>query len=240
MVSKCTDEPDDFTPAVACHDEGFRYFWRVLKMIDKLIAKSCSSVSSSFSTQYRHFWSLSLLVVGLSCYAPSSGAAAPETASNNSPAWLNLEIAGISLSTAPEKISEKLAAQGYVQSGEHTFLKETPLAGGRKTLYRVEVEDNTTQRSITYTRTESGGRVKSPIARSRIIPEDELVWVRPLYAAVCEQVQEAVRQVRACRPPEAGDIGFSQSALVKVSDQVEAMLDASGPNTAAKIIQRKQ
>lgn len=204
------------------------------------VEMSHSLISGNFSAKYRHFWSLSLLVVGLSCYMPSSGAAAPETASSNSSALLNLEIAGISLSTAPEKISGKLAAQGYVQSGERTFLKETPLAGGRKTLYRIDVEDNTAQRSIAYTRTESGGRVKSPMARSRVVPANEMAWVRTLYAAVCEHVGDEIKQARACRLVEEGDIGFGQGALVKVSDPLEAALDASGPNTAAKIIQRKQ
>jgi len=205
-----------------------------------LVEISYPSVSSNFSTKCRLFWALSLFIAGLSCYAPLLGAASHEVALGGSSALLSLEIAGISLSTPPDEISGKLAAQGYVQSGERTFLKETPLAGGRKTLYRVEVEDNTTQRSIAYTRTESGGRVKSPMARSRVVPEDEMAWVRTLYTAVCEHVEDKIKQARACRPVEEGDIGFGQGALLKISDQFETALDASGPSTAARIVQHKQ
>lgn len=64
--------------------------------------------------------------------------------------FLDLEIEGISLSTLPEDIPVILEAAGYFQSGNSTFIRDTPLPGGRKSIYRIELEDTPEYRSITY------------------------------------------------------------------------------------------
>jgi hypothetical protein len=198
------------------------------------------SVLNNFFAKYHFFLALLLLVTYISLYAPISIASSNKAASSDSSALLNLEIAGVSLNTPPEKVADKLAANGYVQSGETTFLKETPLPGGRKALYRIEVENHASERSITYSRTESGGRVKSPMTRSHDLPEDEQVWTKALYAAVCENVRDETKQSRACKPLQNGTIGFGQGSILEITDQLGAQLDASGPSTAAKIIHSKR
>lgn len=154
---------------------------------------------------------------------------------------LNLEIEGISLSTPAEKITDILTARGYIQSGEGTtYIKEAPLAGGRKTLYRIEIEETGAQRSVFYFRGESGGRVKSPSIKNRPVPGNETVWARTLYKVICGDVPDKIQQLRACRPLQDWDIGFGQGTLLKISDQLGAQLDASGPSTTASIVRFKQ
>ena len=78
------------------------------------------------------------------------------------------------------------------------------------------------------------------MSRSRDLPEDEQVWTKALYAAVCENVQDKTKQSRTCKPLQNGAIGFGQGSILEIADRLGAQLDASGPSTAAKIIHSKK
>lgn len=145
--------------------------------------------------------------------------------------FLDLEIEGISLSTLPEDIPVILEAAGYYQSGDSTFIKQTPLPGGRKSIYRIELEDSAQQRSIIYTRGESGGRNKSPAVRNKPIPGNEAVWGKAIYELVCSNVREEIYKARACQPLAAWEIRFGEGGFVRISDNAGAQVDASSAST---------
>lgn len=145
--------------------------------------------------------------------------------------FLDLEIEGISLSTLPEDIPVILEAAGYFQSGNSAFLKEAPLPGGKKSIYRIEFEDTAKLRSITYFRGVSGGRNKSPVEKNQPIPANEAAWAKTLYELVCLNVPEEIKIARACQPSVAWQIRFGEGGLLSLSDKASAQLDASAAST---------
>lgn len=145
--------------------------------------------------------------------------------------FLDLEIEGISLSTLPEDIPVILEAAGYFQQRNSTFIKQVPLAGDRKSLYRIEVEDTPRQRRITYFRTERGSRNKSSVEKNRPVPDNEAVWAKAIYELVCLQVRNEIKKVRACKPLAEGEIRFGEGSFLSISDNAGAQVDASGEST---------
>jgi hypothetical protein len=145
--------------------------------------------------------------------------------------FLDLEIQGISLSTLPEDIPVILEAAGYFQSGNSTFIRDTPLPGGRKSIYRIELEDTPEHRSITYFRGESGGRNKSSVERNRPVPDNEAVWARAIYELVCLHVPDAISKARACQPVVGWEIRFGEGSFLSISDNAGAQVDAAGAST---------
>lgn len=169
---------------------------------------------------------IAILLIPVSAMFAASGAGPND--SSQLQRFLNLEIEGISLNTPPENIPTKLEAAGYSQVGETTFIKEAPLAGGRKSIYRIEIENTAKSRSITYFRGESGGRNKSPEIKNRPIPDNEAGWARMLYELVCLNVPDEIKNARACQPLADWRIRFGEGNFLSISDKVGAQLDASG------------
>ncbi|MCW5597515.1 MAG: hypothetical protein KIT59_00105 [Nitrosomonas sp.] len=154
--------------------------------------------------------------------------------------FLDLEIEGISLSAPPEKIPAQLEDAGYHQIADGIFIKEAPIPGGRKSTYRIEVEETAELRSITYVRGEMGGRNKSPVEKNRPIPANEVTWVKTLYELVCSRVPEKSKNERACQPLLDWQARFGEGEVLRISDQAGARLDASGASTTLALIYFKK
>lgn len=177
--------------------------------------------------------SLSLCLMAVLLFKPLTVLSTDTESSDSFPLqrFLDLEIEGITLSTLPEDIPVILEAAGYYPMGNATFTKQEALPGGRKSLYRIEVEDTSRQRSITYFRGESGGRNKSPVERNRPIPANEAVWAKAIYELVCVQVPEQVKKARTCQPVADWEIRFGEGVFLNIADNAGAQLDASGAST---------
>lgn len=154
--------------------------------------------------------------------------------------FLDLEIEGISLSTLPEDIPVILEAAGYFQRGNSTFIKQVPLAGGRKLLYRIEVEDTSRHRRITYFRTESGSRNKNSVEKNRPVPVNEAVWAKVIYELVCLQVRDEVKKARACKPLTGWKIRFGEGSFLSISANAGAQVNASSVSTTLGVTYFKQ
>ncbi|SDY86442.1 hypothetical protein [Nitrosomonas sp. Nm33] len=154
--------------------------------------------------------------------------------------FLDLEIEGISLSTLPEDIPVILEAAGYFQRENSTFIKQVPLAGNRKLLYLIEVEDTPRHRSITYLRAESSGRNKNLIEKNRPVPDNEAVWAKAIYELVCLQVRDEIKKARACKPLTDREIRFGEGSFLRISANAGAQVDASGASTTLGITYFKQ
>ncbi|MDV6345116.1 hypothetical protein [Nitrosomonas sp. Is37] len=154
--------------------------------------------------------------------------------------FLDLEIEGISLSTLPEDIPVILEAAGYFQRENSTFIKQVPLAGGRKLLYLIEVEDTPRHRSITYLRAESSGRNKNLVEKNRPVPDNEAVWAKTIYELVCLQVRDEIKKARACKPLTDWEIRFGEGSFLRISANAGAQVDASGASTTLGITYFKQ
>ncbi len=145
--------------------------------------------------------------------------------------FLDLEIEGISLSTLPEDVPVILEAAGYLQRGNSIFIKETPLPGGRNSLYRIELEDTPKHRSISYFRGESDGRNKSSVEKNRPIPDNEAAWAKAIYELVCLNVLDRINKVRSCQSLHEWEIRFGEGSFLNISANAGAQVDASGAST---------
>ncbi|SFI40210.1 hypothetical protein [Nitrosomonas sp. Nm34] len=149
--------------------------------------------------------------------------------------FLDLEIEGISLSTLPEEVPVILEAAGYLQRRDSmfikTFVKETPLPGGRSSLYRIELEDTPQHRTITYLREESGGRNKSSVEKNKPIPDNEAAWVKAIYELVCLNVPDRMNKARSCQPLQEQEIRFGEGGFLNISAHAGAQVNASGAST---------
>ncbi|SFL61750.1 hypothetical protein [Nitrosomonas communis] len=149
--------------------------------------------------------------------------------------FLDLEIEGISLSTLPEDVPVILEAAGYFQRRNSifikTFIKETPLPGGRNSLYRIELEDTPKHRSITYLREESGGRNKSSVEKNRPIPDNEAAWAKAIYELACLNVPNTINKARSCQPLHEQEIRFCEGGFLNISAHAGAQVNASGAST---------
>lgn len=183
---------------------------------------------------YFHQYTRILLLITVLLLKPSTVFAVTGNESSDSfplQRFLDLEIEGISLNTLPEDIPVILEAAGYAQAGNATFIKQTPLAGGRRTLYRIELEDTPGHRRITYYREEGGGRNKSSVEKNKPIPDNEAVWAKAIYELACLQVRDEIKQARACQPVVDWEIRFGEGSFLSISANASAQVDATGTNT---------
>lgn len=180
------------------------------------------------------FMTFLFVLLAVSLYKPTmvqAGTGAESSDTIQLQHFLDLEIEGISLSTLPEDIPVILEAVGYSQTGNSTFIKNTPLPGGRKSIYRIELEDTPQYRSITYFRGESGGRNKSPVVKNKPVPDNEAVWANAFYKLVCLNVPDEIKAERSCQPLVDWQIRFGEGRSLDISDKISAQLDASGAST---------
>lgn len=184
-----------------------------------------------------------LVILAVLLIKPSTIFAASGAESNDTfplQRFLDLEIESISLSTLPEDIPVILEGAGYSQTGDSTFFREAPIPGGRKSIYRITVEDTAKLRRITYSREEIGGRNKSPAAKNRPVPDNEAIWANALYELVCLHVADEIRIARACQPLADWQIRFGEGSFLSLSDKAGAQLDASGTSTILEVAYFKE
>ncbi|MDP1558923.1 MAG: hypothetical protein Q8K59_11070 [Nitrosomonas sp.] len=185
---------------------------------------------------------LFLLILFIFLQLASSSVAAADAeieTSFNQQRFLVTEIEGISLSTPLEAIPAILENQGYNQTGPTTYTKQSQEPGQRKSVYRIEIEDTTTLRQITYFRGKSGGRIKSPATQEKPIPSNEATIAREIYHLVCNETSAQIQTARSCLPITESNISFGQGDLLEIGHQVGVQLSASATNTTITLKYRK-
>ncbi len=146
-----------------------------------------------------------------------------------------IEIAGISISTPVDRIDTTLQAQGYTQVNTSLYTKEEPLQNGRSAIYRIEIEDTPVMREISYSRSLSGGRIKSPTLRDAPIPDSDVDMVQQLYRAVCLNLSETLQKERSCAPYSPTNASFGNGQSIPVDDHFTVLLKATDANTIIRI-----
>lgn len=145
-----------------------------------------------------------------------------------------IEIAGISLNTPSEKIVGILQAQGYTQVNSSLYTKSEAAANGRSTVYRVEIDDTAGSRELSYARSLTGGRNKSPPSRDAAIPDNEIAMVRQLYDALCN-VEEDLQSERKCAPPQPASVMINHGMMLTVDANYAVLLKASDSSTSVVV-----
>ena len=171
-----------------------------------------------------------LLLLGAATLISFSISASQTTVTEKHP-LKSIEIAGISLNTPLETIAKILKAQDYIPVNETLYTKQEPAQNGRSTVYRVEIEDTATSRQLSYFRSLTGGRNKSPSARDAAIPAAEMTTAQQLHDFVCA-VPEALQTERACMPQTAANIIFGHGQLIAIDAHYSALLKASDSSTS--------
>lgn len=146
-----------------------------------------------------------------------------------------VEIAGISLNTPADRIAAILQAQGYTQVNASLYTKEEPLQNGRSAIYRIEIENNPVMREISYSRSLSGGRIKSPTLRDAPIPDSDMDMVQQLYRAVCLNISETLQKERGCEPYSSTNIIAGNGQPIEIDNHFTVFLKATDANTAIGI-----
>ncbi|MGZ0020601.1 hypothetical protein [Nitrosomonas sp. wSCUT-2] len=145
-----------------------------------------------------------------------------------------VEIAGISLNTPADTIAGILQAQGYTQVNPSLYTKSEAAENGRSTVYRVEVDDTAGSRELSYARSLTGGRNKSPSSRDAAIPDSEIAMVRQLYEAVCN-VDEDLQSERKCAPPQPASVMINHGMMLTVDVHYAVLLKASDSSTSVAV-----
>jgi len=145
--------------------------------------------------------------------------------------FLTYEMAGISLSTPLESIPSILKSHGYTQTGNITYTKQVLVPGQRKAVYRIEVDDTSAHRQITYFRGQSGGRVKSSALQEKPIQSDEIEMANELYQIVCTEITPQTQETRACQPTTDALIIFGHGEFLEIGKNFSAQLNASANST---------
>lgn len=162
--------------------------------------------------------------------------ALPMTAAAGSPGHplAAVEIAGISLDTPADKIAGILQAQDYTQVNPSLYTKSEAAPNGRSTVYRVEIDDTASARELSYSRSLTGGRNKSPSSRDATIPDSEIAMVRQVYDAVCN-VSEDLQSERKCQPPQPASVMINHGMLLTVDADYSVLLKASDSSTSVVV-----
>ncbi len=180
----------------------------------------------SLTRKFMLFW-----IVGLLCIAASHG-----WAGNSERKTLKtVEIEGISINTPLEMIADILQARDYIQIKESLYTKQEYADKGRSTISRVEIDDNSAFRQITYYRGMSGGRNKSPTSRDAPIPDSDIGMAQQLYHLVCTDIAEELENARVCDPLTSTDIRFGRAQWIQIDDHFSAILTASDTNATIGI-----
>ena len=145
-----------------------------------------------------------------------------------------VEIAGISLDTPADKIAGILQAQGYTQVNPSLYTKSEAASNGRSTVYRIEIDDTAGSRELSYARSLTGGRNKSPSSRDATIPDSEITMVRQLYDAVCN-VSEDLQSERKCAPPQPASVMINHGMMLTVDANHSVLLKASDSSTSVVV-----
>ena len=147
------------------------------------------------------------------------------------PRLLGFEIEGVSLGTPLEAIPDILEKQGFTQTGSTTFTKRNQPPGQRRSIYRIEVKDTDSMRSIAYHRGLSGGRVKSSALQENPILADEVKMAKGLYELVCVGITAQEQSERSCPPVTASHISFNQGEFLRIGEDIGVQLNVSATTT---------
>lgn len=161
----------------------------------------------------------------------SFSASGNQTTSTEKHPLKTIEIAGISFNTPLETIAKILQAQDYIAVNETLYTKQEAAQNGRSTVYRIEIENTATSRQLSYFRSLTGGRNKSPSARDAAIPAAEITTAQQLYDSVCA-VPEALQTERACIPKTPANIIFGHGQLIAIDAHYSVLLRASDASTS--------
>jgi len=172
-----------------------------------------------------------LWIAAVSCSAASQG----WTGSLEKRTLEAVEIEGISINTPLEMIAEILQARDYTRVNESLYTKQKYADKGRSTIFRVEVDDSPAFRQITYYRSMSGGRNKSPTSRDAPIPDSDVDMVQHLYHSVCMNISEELQDERACDPLTLANIRFGRGQWIQIDDHFSAILTASDAHATVGI-----
>lgn len=173
---------------------------------------------------------LRFLLLGVATTISFSISASQTTGTEKHP-LKTIEIAGISLNTPLKTIAEILQAHDYTPVNATLYTKQEPAQNGRSTVYRVEIEETATSRQLSYFRSLTGGRNKSPAARDAAIPAAEIATAQQLYDFVCA-VPQALQTERACIPQTPANIIFGHGQLIAIDAHYSASLKASDSSTS--------
>ncbi len=154
---------------------------------------------------------------------------------NNIDQLLAFEIEGVSLNTSLESIPEILQGYGYTQAGNTMYTKQHPIPGGRKSIYRIEINDSETSRHITYFRGNSGGRVKSSPKQEKAILAEEADMARKLYEIVCADHTTPEHNERYCSPISVSNIQLSQGEFLQIGKKFGIKLSATETSTTIEV-----
>ncbi len=161
-------------------------------------------------------------------------ATAGQSADNTDDSLKNIEISGISLAMPLDQITGILTAQGYNAVNSRLFTKQGELQNNRRTVFRIEIEDNADSRQISYYRSLSGGRVKTA-GGDKPIPEYEVDMAQQFYPLMCENIPENVMKERQCEPPTAYNITAGNGRFVQINDRYSMQLNVTAANSAIGI-----
>lgn len=170
----------------------------------------------------------------LSVMLISVAATAGQSVNNIDDPLKNIEISGISLAMPLDKITGILTAQGYTAVNSRLFTKQGELQNNRRTVFRIEIEDNADSRQITYYRSLSGGRVKTA-GGDRPIPEYEVDIAQQFYQLMCENILENVMKERQCEPRTEYNITAGNGRFIQINDRYSMQLNATAVNSAIGI-----
>ena len=150
------------------------------------------------------------------------------------PSLLTFEIEGVSLSTEANTIPDILQGKGYKQT-QTTYTKQHQVLGQRKSIYRIEINEEEAGRHIIYIREKSGGRIKSPPKQEKPIPPNEASMAKKLYELVCIDPHAQLYESRACLPITTQNISFGHGKLVAIGKNISVKLSASAASTAIEV-----
>jgi len=172
--------------------------------------------------------------LSLTCVLISTAAIAAKSENSNDDSFRHIEISGISLATPFDQIAGILTAQGYTEINSRLFTKQGELQNSRRTIFRIEIEDNTDLHRITYHRSLSGGRVKTA-GGDEPIPEYEVDMAQQFYRLMCENIPKNEMKERQCEPSTAYSIAAGNGRFVRINDHYSIQLDVTAANSTIGI-----
>ena len=172
--------------------------------------------------------------LSIACVLISTTTTAAQSANGNDESFRHIEISGISLATPFDQIAGILTAQGYTEINSRLFTKQGELQNNRRTIFRIEIEENTDLHRITYHRSLSGGRVKTA-GGDEPIPEYEADMAQQFYRLMCENISKDAMKERQCEPSTAYSITAGNGRFVRINDHYSMQLDVTAANSTIGI-----
>jgi hypothetical protein len=164
----------------------------------------------------------------------STAAFTAKSANSSDESFRHIEISGISLATPFDQIAGILTAQGYTEINSRLFTKQGELQNSRRTIFRIEIEDDADLHRVTYHRSLSGGRVKTA-GGDDPIPEYETDMAQQFYRLMCENISKDEMKERQCEPSTAYSIKVGNGRFIRINDRYSMQLDVTAANSTIGI-----